>query len=116
MLMKRFLPITKELSLIRETHRVLVQYLRLSPGDSLSCAAALSKQDLRRARDLGQVRLSGGAMQDFENDLAQLSWTRSEEAIQLQFLDEGRQLVALHLCGEDLGRWLEAISELTPGS
>lgn len=114
--MKRFVPITSDLSLIREKHRVLVQYLRLRPGNSLSCSAALSKQDLVRAREAARQPLTDGKEQVFETELAQLTWTRNEAGISLRFLDRGRTLADLELRGQEERRWIEGLTELTPGT
>ena len=114
--MKRFLPITSDLSLIREKHRVLVQYLRLSSGDTLSCSAALTRQDLVRAREVAGQPLPDGTEQVFETELAQLTWTRSKTGIRLRFLDRGRTLVDLELRGPDEKSWIEGLTELAPGT
>ena len=109
--MKRFHPITKELSLIREKHRVLVQFLRLTAGHSVSSTAALTKDDLRRACESDPE-----VAQVFENELGQLSWSRGTDDLQLRFLDRGRLVVEVLLSGPELRLWNEAMQELAPGS
>ncbi len=107
--MKRFLPITSELSLIREKHRVLLQYLRLVPGHSLACSAALTKKDLHRARTL-LADLQGTPL--FENERGQVAWQGDREGLRLRFLEKGQILVELTLKGKELTSWHEALATL----
>jgi len=109
--MKRFLPITPQLSLIREKHRVLVQYLHLVQGDTLVCSAALSKKDLREQRAL---RESGRAT--FENELGQISWESHEGELNMRFLEGDRILAQLRLTTEEQTRFEEALADLAPRS